>query len=108
MDLSTYFSFKGRIGRSGFWLYHVLPFCAFVGVEEVVEEVLGVAPILGALVLTLIAPIIWAGMAKRLHDLGYPLGFLVLLRSMVALFITRGTKGPNRFGEDPLGGTPGE
>ena len=107
MDLRSYFSFRGRLARRGFWIYYVLPVCAFVGVEEV----LGLAPILGVLVKTLVAPIFWLGMARRFQDLGYSLGFLVVLRSMVALFITRGTKGPNRFGEDPLdslGGTRGE
>ena len=136
MDLSTYFSFKGRLARWDFWLYYALPATVVV---LVMNDLLPQGPAqiwLEAAAVLLILP----GICERLHDLNHPLwpfaviaacfagawaldttgvsgdlGALIFLFTalvlavygLVILFI-RGTKGPNRFGEDPLGGTQGE
>ena len=132
MDLRSYFSLKGRIRRSQYWIYYVIPLNVLGGlVEGFGDEGLLISEILAVL-----AWLNFTGLTKRLHDLNHslwlftgafacPLGvgaafsalnqtvlawiflaasvFFFLVLSL-ALAFTPGTKGPNRYGEDPLEG----
>ena len=110
-----YFSFRGRVNRSVYWLKGVLPtygvFYLMVMMSAVLVEFLGenIAIVLFAPILVLL----WIGLAvgaKRSHDLDASawrlltafipcIGFLWLF---IELGFLKGTAGPNRFGPDPL------
>ena len=117
---SNYVTFSGRAPRSEFWwfmLFILLGNIVFAILDSILfgraadGQQIG---ILGGLFgLAVFLPSISVGV-RRLHDVDrsgwwyllilVPLiGTLILI---VAFFIHRGTTGPNRFGEDPLGSVP--
>src|SRR5687768_8517144 len=72
-----FFSFKGRIGRSTFFLSIILLWCLFFNVTFLLERVLG-----GAASVLLLTPLLWAIFSvsvKRYHDIGKPGRSLLLL-----------------------------
>ena len=125
-----YFSLRGRIARSHYWGYYVIPLYFigwFVGGD--------VAESGGIVSWTILAVVGWlgiAGMAKRLHDMDRSLwmlggaaacsasgawlsgisetagwvvggaGALLLAGLTFVMYFVRGTRGDNRFGADPL------
>lgn len=116
------FSFKGRITRSQYWIrYTLVTFLAIIAIGFVVgfiegfvaamtgSPIEGIGPVSALFSLACFWPSI-AVPAKRLHDrdqsgwwqlLGLIpiIGWIYLL---VVLGFLRGTRGPNRFGPDPL------
>jgi len=105
---SKFATFEGRAARSEYWF-----FALFLALASAVLTVVDIA--LGIEVLSLIFSLITlipsiAVSVRRLHDTNrsgwwYLLIFIPLIGLIVLLiwFCTRGTAGPNRFGEDPLG-----
>ena len=129
-----YFSLKGRLARSHYWVYYVVPLYVAGWLVGDLRESGGIV------VWAILAVLAWlgfTGMVKRLHDLDYSLwllggglacvsagawlagyservgwvvgggGALVLGWLSLAMYFIRGTKGDNRFGADPLEGTKG-
>ena len=130
-----YFSPKGRLARSHYWVYYLVPLYIagwFVG-GDLVES----GGIITWMIAALLSWLAFAGMVKRLHDLDYSLwllmgaaacagagvwlagfsetlgwvvgglGGLVVGWLQLLMYFGRGTKGDNRFGADPLEGTKG-
>jgi uncharacterized membrane protein YhaH (DUF805 family) len=108
------FSFKGRVNRAPFLMFHLLLTTyyfileiLFKGIEIQIKEIT---------LLAMLSIFIWpslAKQAKRWHDINkstwYLLINLIPLGSMVALFVNAviaSDIGPNRFGNDPLEGKP--
>lgn len=116
MPLRRYADFNGRSRRKEFWMFLLGVIVASI-VIGIVESILGLTgmvfgvygPLTTLFFLAIIVPYI-AVIVRRLHDqdrtgwlallLLVPIVSLVLL---VFMFL-EGTKGPNRFGEDPKGG----
>ena len=115
----VWFSFEGRINRSVYYLWYVLPVLAITIVAGFLDQLLGTfymtstgEPIMGTIgavvgLLTL-WPAIAAG-AKRCHDRNrsgwFQLVYLIPIVNLwpiVEIYFLRGTKGANRFGPDPL------
>jgi uncharacterized membrane protein YhaH (DUF805 family) len=114
-------NFSGRSTRSEFWYWNsfVFLFCLFllfvwgnlsriVGLE--VENMTFIAVLI--IVLGVILPG-FAMMSRRLHDLGrrgwWWILFIVPIIGQIMFLIwmcMRGTRGPNRFGADPLESRP--
>ncbi|PHQ84252.1 MAG: DUF805 domain-containing protein [Thalassobium sp.] len=108
--LNKYFTIQGRASRSEYWWFYL-----FVFLVGTVPTQLGAAmqsnliTIIGGLIsLALLVPIITAGI-RRLHDKDksgwwFLIGLVPIVGIILLLvwFVTEGTKGPNRFGEDPL------
>jgi uncharacterized membrane protein YhaH (DUF805 family) len=108
--LSKYLTIQGRARRSEYWWFYL-----FVIVVATLPTQLGMAmesvPVLvvgGLMSLALIIPSITAGI-RRLHDKDksgwwFFIGLVPLVGIILLLywFVTAGTAGPNRFGEDPL------
>jgi len=110
------FSFNGRMCRSDYWLKGFLILLPIGIVNNILaygvdnDGARTVAIVIGALS-------IWPGLAlvvKRLHDRGrsgwfYLTVLIPLVQIVFAVWIlievwfVKGTDGPNRFGEDPLG-----
>jgi uncharacterized membrane protein YhaH (DUF805 family) len=107
-----FFSFEGRIGRRSYWVYFVLPL-TMVGFVAGFFRVLDDVTLRQVLVvgLPMLPFIVWVGSAvaaKRWHDFGFSgwwavLGFVPLLNYvlLIALGIVPGSKGSNRYGNDP-------
>jgi uncharacterized membrane protein YhaH (DUF805 family) len=106
--LRFFFSFRGRISRSRFWLGFLMlttlelvllaPFLVLDIPEEGAYEAF-------VTVFAVVAPTVssWALTVKRLHDLDLsglflPLGMFI----WPVLGMIKGTEGANRFGDDPL------
>lgn len=115
----VWFSFEGRVSRSTYWLWYILPVIvisiAFSFVDPITGTFFYLAPevplgIINTVVsIFLLWPMIAAG-AKRLHDRDqsgwYQLLYLVPIVNLIWWFIflgcLKGTDGDNRFGPDPL------
>lgn len=127
----VYFSFSGRISRMTFWL-SLLGLCVVEGivfavlVPMLLGDVTAIDPndteAMMALIMRVNIPVIiislvffWPALAvyaKRWHDRGKSawwtlIGLIPLIGAiwaLVELGFLRGTAGPNRYGDDPLGG----
>lgn len=109
-----YASFQGRASRSEYWYFHLFVFLYIIAVEIVGAILMQVSSVLGGLLtlvamLAIIAPSI-SVMVRRLHDTNrsgwfYWIGLIPLVGGIILLvmFCTRGTAGPNNYGDDPLG-----
>ncbi len=103
-------SFQGRISAREFWLWYALPIGLIDLASGFVDAAANAGGVLDGLatIATLFASI--AGGTKRLHDRDRSGWFqLVMLIPMVGwiwVFVEitwlRGTRGPNRYGPDPL------
>lgn len=116
---SKYVTFSGRASRSEFWWFMLFIIAGnfvlgFIDLMLFGRSADGSAvSILGALFsLAVFLPSIAVGV-RRLHDVDrsgwwYLLVLIPLIGGLILIvffFIHRGTPGPNRFGEDPLGGS---
>ncbi len=108
--LNKYTDFQGRAQRSEYWwfaLFSLLVQLACTIVDSVLGSEIGIVALLAMLALFLPS---LAVTIRRLHDQDRS-GWWVLLilipfiGSLVLLImlIFKGTEGPNRFGQDPLG-----
>ena len=127
MNLETFKSFEGRIGRQTWWLSQIvmalvmlIPYAVIGGIVFLTTDNSGPQPVpsIPALIvasivgLIVIVAAIWAGVAinaKRWHDHGnsgwYQLWSLVPFVNIWAFIKTgflRGTEGPNKYGADPI------
>lgn len=108
--LNKYLTIKGRAQRSEYWWFYLFVFLVgTVPTQLGMAMESGVIMIIGGLIsLALIIPIITAGI-RRLHDKDksgwwFFIGLVPIVGMILLLvwFATRGTVGPNQFGEDPL------
>jgi uncharacterized membrane protein YhaH (DUF805 family) len=118
MDWNYLFtSFDGRISRQPFWIGSLVLGVASFVVSFVVAAIFGQG-VFGSLLQFIVALAILypsvAIAAKRFHDrdksgwwiLIVLIPFIGLIWYIVELGFLPGTPGPNRFGPDPLGGSP--
>ena len=118
MDWNYLFtSFDGRINRQPFWIGSLVLSVASLVVSFVVAAIFGQG-MFGSLLQFIVALAILdpsvAIAAKRFHDrdksgwwiLIVLIPFIGLIWYIVELGFLPGTPGPNRFGPDPLGGSP--
>jgi uncharacterized membrane protein YhaH (DUF805 family) len=108
-------SFRGRIGRRKFWIESILLFilCLFVefltGPVEYDSRAGTHPPILLFVPYIAISWLALAATVKRWHDLDHS-GWMTLLNfavipvpfTFIYTYFFRGTKGPNRFGANPI------
>lgn len=124
-DLKRWLSFEGRIPRQTWWLHYVVPIIGFSIAIQIVLAIIGALDFTGGLITLVFAlaamlvglALIWpalAGYVKRLHDRDMSGWWLLIafipavggLALLVICGFLKGTTGPNRFGPDPLGGSP--
>ncbi len=106
------FGFRGRVPRKVFWLYGVL---GPLLVSVMLEMLLGIVGVpQGRAEALTTALLVWpcaAVSVKRWHDrdksgwwvLVYLIPLIGLLWTLIANGMVRGTRGPNRFGDDATG-----
>ncbi|MGI8931559.1 MAG: DUF805 domain-containing protein [Sphingomicrobium sp.] len=115
LPLKKYADFSGRAPRAEYWWFYLL-FVVLYVVAMILDSIIGssVAGPYGvaffAVILALFVPSLAAGV-RRLHDTDrsgwwYLIILVPLIGAIVLLvfFVSQGTAGPNRFGEDPYGG----
>jgi uncharacterized membrane protein YhaH (DUF805 family) len=124
-DLKRWLDFDGRIPRRTWWLHYVVPILAInlllqlvVGLIAVIDFTGGFLALMFSLVALVIALVLlWpalAGYAKRLHDRDMSAWWILIvfipavggLALLIICGFLKGTSGPNRFGPDPLAGSP--
>jgi uncharacterized membrane protein YhaH (DUF805 family) len=110
MPLRRYADFNGRSQRKEYWMFFLLYILAAVvcGIFYAISHVLG-GILMAALILGLFIPAL-AVQVRRFHDQDKSgwfvlLAFIPYIGSIVVLVFMciEGTRGPNRFGEDPKG-----
>ena len=104
-----YFRVRGRIPRHTFWLHGVLSLLLMAIVVNVLLSIANVDnDTSGKLVNLLFAWPCIAVSAKRLHDFNFSAWWLLVNLTGIGLLVmlvagcVPGTRGPNRFGVDPL------
>lgn len=109
LGFSNYVNFTGRACRSEYWYWALFVLIGFI-VAEIIDAVIGVAVFYTLFALAVLLPNIAIGV-RRLHDLDRSgwwllLGLIPLIGAIILLvwFCSKGTDGPNRFGEDRLAG----
>jgi uncharacterized membrane protein YhaH (DUF805 family) len=106
--IRLFFSPRGRIARSTYWLACIALIVVFAAAFITLESVAGRSS-----TLVLYPPLLWAALAlaiKRCHDRAKsPLWLLLLLIPvlgplwwLIALGMRRGTLGENQYGHDPM------
>ena len=126
MPLRRYADFSGRSRRKEFWMFVLFMVLVYVGLALLVT-VLGLSSdpegalfgvfggasliLFGLFVLAMIIPSISVP-GRRFHDLDksgwfYLLNFIPYIGGIIVLVFMcmEGTRGPNRYGPDPKGGT---
>lgn len=124
-----YATFSGRASRSEFWLFQLFFYLIFFSLGAVIgifvsasryEQsipgyLIAIGVVTGILFVALIIPHV-ALAVRRLHDRNlsgwWYLGFIIANSvphvgslasiALLVVFVSPGTKGPNRFGADPL------
>ena len=104
------FSIPGRVSRGPFWLVYFILFPVTLAAIFFIETLLNNNP---ALILMVLALHVWIAVCvtvKRLHDMDATgwLSIPVIIIPVAVILVGSfpGTKGPNRFGHDPLEGKP--
>jgi uncharacterized membrane protein YhaH (DUF805 family) len=115
MPLRRYAEFSGRSRRKEFWLFELLLIIASV-VISTIEGLVGMNTMVGGIygplstlfILATIVPSIAVGV-RRLHDTDRSgwwllIALVPIIGALVLLFfyVSDGTRGPNRFGPDPM------
>lgn len=112
---SKYVTFSGRAPRSEFWFWALFTWLVSISLTILDFAIFGLdedslGPLSGIFSLAVFLPGL-AVSARRLHDIGrsgwWMLIYLVPLVGWVLFFVwncSRGSAGPNNFGNDPLAG----
>ncbi|MGB1038096.1 MAG: DUF805 domain-containing protein [Bacteroidia bacterium] len=109
-----YFNFSGRARRMEFWSFTLISFLLmFLTIS--ISDAYGITEIIiMILAIGLFIPSLSVG-ARRLHDIGKDATMLMIYFIpvigyfwLMILFLTSGTKGPNRFGQDPKNSNVGD
>src|SRR5437879_1944839 len=107
----NYVNFMGRAVRSEYWYWVLFAILASI-VASMIDLMIArtYSPLSTLVSLALILPGL-AVAVRRLHDIDRSgwwllLGFIPIVGAIILIVwaCKRGTKGPNRFGPDPLGG----
>jgi uncharacterized membrane protein YhaH (DUF805 family) len=121
MPFKRYAEFSGRSRRKEYWMFAlfniivVIVLCIIEGIAGLSGMVAGAyGPLTAVYGLAIIVPSIAVGI-RRLHDTDRSgwwilIALVPLVGGLILLYfmILDGTKGANRFGEDPKGGTNAE
>ena len=114
--LKKYADFSGRAPRAEYWWFYLLIIIGYV-IAMILDSMLGLGQTVGpygvlmaVFALAMLIPSIAAGI-RRLHDTDrsgwWLLIVLVPLIGVIVLivfFVTQGTPGPNKYGDDPYAG----
>ena len=114
--LKKYADFSGRAPRAEYWWFYLLIIIGYV-LATILDSTLGftgaVGPygvIMSVFALAMLVPSIAAGI-RRLHDTDRSgwwllIGLVPLIGAIVLIvfFVTQGTQGPNKYGDDPYAG----
>ncbi len=108
---SNYVNFSGRAPRSEYWYWALFAFLVSIG-ADIIDFILfqgANTPISYLVSLALLLPGV-AVSVRRLHDIDRTGWWLLIVFTVIGIFVllywdcVKGTTGPNRFGDDPLGG----
>ena len=113
LAFQKYADFSGRARRAEFWYFYLFHMLAIMVLSSIggffgsaLGEMIGAIPLIAYFFISII-PIL-ALVVRRLHDTNrsgwwYFIGAIPIIGVIVLLifFMTEGTHGPNRYGEDP-------
>jgi uncharacterized membrane protein YhaH (DUF805 family) len=107
---TKYAEFKGRARRKEYWyfvLFQIIAQCAALVVDSILFGG-GITPVYTLVGVALLVPALAVGF-RRMHDIDRSawwllIGLIPLLGWIILIywFAQPGTKGPNRFGPDPI------
>ena len=114
--LKKYADFSGRAPRAEYWWFYLLIIIGYV-IATILDSMLGLGQAVGpygvimcVFALAILIPSIAAGI-RRLHDTDRSgwwllIGLVPLIGVIVLIvfFVSQGTQGPNKYGDDPYAG----
>ena len=114
--LKKYADFSGRAPRAEYWWFYLLIIIGYV-IATILDSMLGLGQAVGpygvlmcVFALAMLVPSIAAGI-RRLHDTDRSgwwllIGLVPLIGAIVLIvfFVSQGTQGPNKYGDDPYAG----
>ena len=114
--LKKYADFSGRAPRAEYWWFYLLIIVGYV-IATILDSMLGLGQTVGpygvlmcVFALAMLIPSIAAGI-RRLHDTDRSgwwllIGLVPLIGAIVLIvfFVSQGTQGPNKYGDDPYAG----
>jgi len=114
--LKKYADFSGRAPRAEYWWFYLLIIIGYV-LATILDSTLGFTGAVGqygvimsVFAVAMLVPSIAAGI-RRLHDTDRSgwwllIGLVPLIGAIVLIvfFVTQGTQGPNKYGDDPYAG----
>lgn len=102
----NYANFKGRASRSEYWWFQLFFMIVYFGLSIAMNALGELGGIVGIVLLVFyigsLLPMI-ALAARRMHDSDKSGWFMLIPFYSLYLAIIKGTDGPNRFGDDPVG-----
>lgn len=102
LPLKKYADFSGRARRKEYWSFVVLFFVGLTVLGWIGNQV-GVGYLVGLVALGLVIPLI-ACEVRRMHDTDHSGWWIFVPIAPIIFSLMEGTKGPNRFGDDPKAG----
>ena len=114
--LKKYADFSGRAPRAEYWWFYLLIIIGYV-IATILDSMLGLGQMVGPygvlmciFALAILVPSIAAGI-RRLHDTDRSGWWLLIVLVpivgvivLIVFFVTQGTQGPNKYGDDPYAG----
>ena len=100
---SNYANFNGRASRSEYWWFSLFFMIVYFVLMALMSQVSIFGIVLVVFYLGSLVPAI-AVAARRMHDTDHSGWFMLIPFYSLYLAIIKGTDGPNRFGDDPVGG----
>ncbi len=99
---SNYANFNGRASRSEYWWFALFFMIVYIVLGALMAKVQIFGIVLLLFYLGSLVPAI-ALAARRMHDNDKSGWFMLIPIYSLYLAIIKGTDGPNRFGDDPVG-----
>ena len=101
---SEYAKFDSRVGRKHYWHFVLIYMIIYIGLVVVASAVPALLILVSIFALGMLLPSLGLGI-RRMHDINKSGWWILAPLYNLWLLCQPGDKGPNQYGDDPLGGS---